>query len=216
AGMAIDFYGRTEIESSGEDRVGYVEPAGATIVNPDPIAVARGAPHRDLALLFVEYVLSPDGQRLWNARVGSPGGPTQTALRRLPIVRGVYGDAYAAAHFADKVNPYEAAGSFNTKADRKATSRFLGTLIKASAMDVLPELTAARGRVVGTPADDATIGTFPFGQFDTTLPGGRKVAAGALQRQKAYQAATPVERLSMVRQWVNEFEAEYAEVGKAK
>ena len=42
AGMAIDFYGRAQVEAVGESRMAYVEPIGATIVNPDPIAMVRG------------------------------------------------------------------------------------------------------------------------------------------------------------------------------
>src|SRR5204863_10080842 len=38
AGMVIDFHGRSEVDAVGEDRLGYVEPLGATILSADPIA----------------------------------------------------------------------------------------------------------------------------------------------------------------------------------
>ena len=43
AAMSIDFYARSQIAAVGGGRVGYVEPQGATMVTPEPIAVAKGA-----------------------------------------------------------------------------------------------------------------------------------------------------------------------------
>ena len=71
AGMVIDFYGRSQVEAVGESRMGYLEPAGATAINPDPIALVRGAEHRELAMRFIEFVLSERGQKLWNTRAGA-------------------------------------------------------------------------------------------------------------------------------------------------
>ena len=47
---------------------------------------------------------------------GAPGGPKQTALRRLPIRPDVYRDM---TYFSDKVNPFRAAGKFNKSAARE-------------------------------------------------------------------------------------------------
>ena len=71
AGMVIDFYGRSQVEAVGADRMAYLEPAGATAINPDPIALVKGAEHRDEAIRFIEFVLSEQGQRLWNTRAGA-------------------------------------------------------------------------------------------------------------------------------------------------
>ena len=204
AGMAIDFYGRTEVEFSGEARVGYVEPVGATIVNPDPIALVRGAENREAAVAFVAFVLSIDGQRLWNARPGSPGGPRATALRRLPVVRSVYEDAaYTSQYFSDRVNPFEVAGSFNTRNDRKRTFPILGELIQASCLDLLEELRETRAAVLASPRAselDARLGMFPFGQ------------SAALERQRRYGAAKPIDKLALMREWENQFAAEYSDL----
>src|SRR5205807_10025164 len=89
AGMAVDFYGRAQVDAVGP-RLGYVEPRGATAVNPDPIAMVKDAPHAELARHFIEFMLSEEGQRLWNTRPGAAGGPRETALRRLPIMPSVY------------------------------------------------------------------------------------------------------------------------------
>jgi iron(III) transport system substrate-binding protein len=96
AGMCIDFYGREQQEAvrrrdSGPDRLGYVSPEGGAAYSVDPIALLRGAPHPALARAFIEYALSLDGQKLWNFRAGTPGGPRLFALRRLPVRRDFYG-----------------------------------------------------------------------------------------------------------------------------
>ena len=89
-GMCIDYYGRFQAEAAAAagrpGRVGFVTARGETSINADPIGLLRGAPHRELAIAFIEFVLSDDGQKLWSFRRGAPGGPERYALRRLPIV----------------------------------------------------------------------------------------------------------------------------------
>ncbi|WP_043587915.1 ABC transporter substrate-binding protein [Geminisphaera colitermitum] len=94
AGMCIDFYGRQQAEAllrrGGSDRLAYVSPEGGTSYSVDPIGLLRGAPNPEVARAFIEYVLSMDGQRLWDQRPGTPGGPERFALRRLPVRRDFY------------------------------------------------------------------------------------------------------------------------------
>jgi iron(III) transport system substrate-binding protein len=95
AGMCIDFYGRSEaeytaFESQGKERMKFVAPIGGTSISADPIQLLRGAPNRSVAIAFIEFVLSKKGQKLWDNRVGTPGGPIKFALRRLPIRRDMY------------------------------------------------------------------------------------------------------------------------------
>jgi len=85
----IDFYGAMRVaESPGQ--LTYVTPRGQTIFTPDPIAVLKNPPHRQLAERFVEFVMSPQGQSLWALRVGEQGGPVRSPLGRQPIRRDVY------------------------------------------------------------------------------------------------------------------------------
>ena len=115
-GMAIDFYGRFESENarahSGRERMRYVSPPGGTSYGVDPIGLLRGAPHPELARAFIEYTLSLEGQRLWNFRVGTPGGPRQYALRRLPVRRELYAPEFEAFRSDPDVSPYEEAKGF--------------------------------------------------------------------------------------------------------
>jgi len=111
AGMCIDFYGREQQESvrrrNGSDRVGYVSPEGGSAYSVDPIALLRGAPHGSVAAAFIEFSLSMEGQKLWNFRTGTPGGPRHFALRRLPVRRDFYARTDWTQYRSDPgVNPY--------------------------------------------------------------------------------------------------------------
>lgn len=95
-GMCIDFYGRQQEEAvrrrDHSERVGYVSPLGGSVSSVDPVARLRGAKNKKVAVAFIEYVLSMDGQKLWNLKPGTPGGPERFALRRLPLRRDFYAD----------------------------------------------------------------------------------------------------------------------------
>ena len=115
AGMCIDFYGRSFEEQArkkdGSTRVAFVAPLGGTSVGVDPIALMRGAPEPELAEAFIEFVLSEQGQQLWNYLPGVPGGPRQAALRRLPVRRDFY-DGNHAKLTDGAARPYEDAKAF--------------------------------------------------------------------------------------------------------
>ncbi len=114
AGVAIDFYANTYEEVMGRDRVRYVAPHAATAITPDPIAILYGVRGRRLTLAthFIEFLLSPEGQRLWILKPGAPGGPLQRSLRRSPIRRDVYQNQQG---WADDFNPFTASGGFNQR-----------------------------------------------------------------------------------------------------
>jgi len=95
AGISIDFYGRAQAEitdqrGDGHSRLGFVVPQGGSVSSVDPIALLRGAPSPDVAEAFIEYTLTMDGQKLWNFKPGTPGGPVRFALRRLPVRQDFY------------------------------------------------------------------------------------------------------------------------------
>ncbi len=93
-GLCIDFYGRQQQEAvrrrGRSERVGYVSPAGGSVMSVDPIGLMRGTKNRAVAVAFIEYSLSLEGQKLWNFKPGTPGGPERFALRRLPVRRDAY------------------------------------------------------------------------------------------------------------------------------
>ena len=115
-GMSIDFYGRFQSEAVQVDnepsRLQYFTPKGGSSVSVDPIGLFRGAPNAEAARMFIEFVLSLEGQKLWNFKVGAPGGPVKYALRRQPIRKELYAAEFAPYRSDPGVNPYEEAGSF--------------------------------------------------------------------------------------------------------
>jgi len=112
AGICIDFFGRSQSQSLRAagitGRVGYIDPPGATTIDPDPVSVLRGALHPELARRFVEFCLSEAGQSLWqfaaDAGIGDGLGPHRFELRRLPVARFMYERHFD--RFVDRVNPY--------------------------------------------------------------------------------------------------------------
>jgi iron(III) transport system substrate-binding protein len=113
AGVAIDFYARVYEEQIGARRIAYRAPRGATAITPDPVGVLYGTRgERELvANRFVEFLLSREGQRLWNLDAGqSPYLPR--SLRRMPVRRDVYFDRTG---FADDEDPFDIAAGFNMR-----------------------------------------------------------------------------------------------------
>jgi len=161
-GMAIDFFGRFQAQASkapdGHDRMKFVTPIGGTSVSVDPISLLRGAPNKALALQFIQYVLSDDGQKLWTFRPGTPGGPEKYALRRLPIRRSFYPstnpaiaatareyDQYATDDLTDpKIDPYQVGKNF-TYYKRWTNDHFffIRDIVRAMCMDAGDELKRA-------------------------------------------------------------------------
>jgi iron(III) transport system substrate-binding protein len=127
AGICIDFYGRYQsqamidagdLRADGKPRVGYIDPPGETVIDPDPVAMLRGAPNPELAERFIRFVLSVEGQALWNfeARVhrdeadgalSDDLGPERYELRRMPIRPSLYADHFD--RLIDRVDPYTVA-----------------------------------------------------------------------------------------------------------
>lgn len=148
AGMCIDFYGRAYNEklkkADGSSRLQWIAPEGGTSLCADPVAVFKGAPNSKLAQGFVEFLLSDEGQGLWNKRVGSEAGPSRRALRRLPIRPSVYTPQNLADFTDPEVKPYAAPPQFIYQPE--VTGPVFGALryiIKSMCIDAHHELQAA-------------------------------------------------------------------------
>jgi ABC-type Fe3+ transport system substrate-binding protein len=148
AGMSIDFYGRTYNEilkkDDGTSRVHFVAPKGGTSVSVDPVAVLKGAPNMELAQEFVRFLLSKEGQMIWNARPGGEMGPRFRALRRLPIRRDLYQEPYLSMMTDPDAMPYEVADRFFY--DSKLTGHLftpLRNIIRVMSIDSHEEMKSA-------------------------------------------------------------------------
>jgi ABC-type Fe3+ transport system substrate-binding protein len=186
-------------------RVGYVEPQGATMVTPEPIAVAKGAQHAEVAKRFIEFVLSDAGQRLWITKPG-PGESPEMALQRLPVVRSVYDNP---VNFTEFTNPFTTAGGFNTKPARRAAFGLMDELIALCCIDLLPDLRETRRAIFASPHAaelDAKLGTFPVTQAASQ-------AGAGVHRQML--KGKPEVWLTLQREWRDRFRGEYEELRRA-
>jgi iron(III) transport system substrate-binding protein len=147
AGIGIDFYAHVTEEMVGSDRIRFVMPVGATAITPDPVAILHGVSGRrlELATHFVEFCLSPEGQRLWILKPGVPGGPQQASLRRPPVRRDVYENQ---SGWADTSNPFTAARGFNQRSEWMGTFTDARPIWVAAWIDARDELRDAYQRIL--------------------------------------------------------------------
>lgn len=139
----------TSVSPSAEPRVGYIDPikvidgkrTSMTAINADPISLLRAAPHRELAEQFIGWMLTQDAQRLWQRRVGTPGGPIRFELRRQPIRRDLY-TAEEKAYWTDpEIDPFATAQPFPDAMPSFYSQ--VAPIAHAMAIDLHSDLTAA-------------------------------------------------------------------------
>jgi ABC-type Fe3+ transport system substrate-binding protein len=156
---SIDFYGLMRV-AEAPDQLVYVNPQGQTTYGPDPIGVLRNPPHKELAMRFVNFVLSRRAQALWALQVGTPDGPVNRALGRLPIRRDVY------THYAGKFTPgthnfYDLPQQMNVTGEgRQIHFNVLRQLVAAAAVDNIDDLRRARRKLNELARDPATFDEF--------------------------------------------------------
>ena len=107
-GPCIDFYALRQMRSEGGRNLGFLAPSGLTVVTCDPIGILKNAPHTETARKFVEFVMRPEGQRLWMLPAGSPGGPRQFTLERLAVLPSLY-QAPATPSAGERLDPFKVA-----------------------------------------------------------------------------------------------------------
>jgi len=226
AGLAIDFYGRFEAQVSNEGRgreaMAYVTPRGESGVSADPISILRGAPRRELAGRFIEYLLSEDGQRLWCYRPGEPGGPEKYALQRFPIRRDFYPSANPAfqasyerhrPHTTDDLgrpvlDAYRLAEEYVYR-PRWTAGHFglLRDLVRAMCLDAGQELRKAWGAIGDAGGPEACPRALEAMQRLPQVPEPLTWASGLTMGKK-------YDRLDLLRQWTLQYRAQYAEAAR--
>ena len=233
-GMAIDFYARYQAQMTGgplgEERMVFVTPVGGTSVSCDPIGLLRGAPHREIAIRFIEYVLGEDGQRLWTYFPGTPGGPERYALRRLPVRRDFYPSPvpaieaayerhkrYAADDLGDpSIDPYQVARHFTYYP--RWTARHFGVqreIIRAMALDSAEDLRAAwqtLQRTAKLSGETRLMGALPTVTLTNRRTG--KVEAVPLTWRTAPDFSESYDPLEYLRAWTAAFRASYRAVAR--
>ena len=223
AGICIDFFGRFQAEytrtADGQPHMTYVTPKGGSCVSADPISLLRGAEHRELAVRFIEFVFSIDGQRLWNTKVGAPGGPRKFALRRLPIRRDFYPsddpvfNAAAATNALDssddlaspEINPFVLADTFTYRP--RWSGRHFGIqrdLVRALCLDSGDELRAAWRAIIDHGGPEANPEAMALLRKLPTKP-------VPVTWESAVTDYKKIKRLDYMREWTAEMRANYRE-----
>jgi ABC-type Fe3+ transport system substrate-binding protein len=147
-GLCIDYYAWAQIAKVGANKIGYVLPSGnATVINPDSIAILKGAPNLGLAKTFVDYVLSPTGQKLLMLPTGVPGGPTTKVLGRMSILPSLY--TQLGNQSIVPLNPFTVKAMTNYNAT-KGSLRYslINDLIGAMVIDSKDKLTSVWGEII--------------------------------------------------------------------
>jgi ABC-type Fe3+ transport system substrate-binding protein len=102
--LIVDFYGFIQISEAGSDNMSLLIPASESILNPDSIAILKGAPHQAVAERFIDFVLSEEAQNLWLAPKGHTAGPKQFSIERMAIRPDLY-EKFAGVTLM-KTNPF--------------------------------------------------------------------------------------------------------------
>ena len=211
AGMCIDFYGRAEAEwtelQSGVARVAYISPRNGTSVSPDPIQLLRGSQNPQAARAFIEFVLSREGQKLWDFRLETPGGPLKYALRRTPIRKDIYVPEYQRFMSDREYDPYSASEGFQYHADWTGPYfNLIRTVIKCISLDPQPELSKAWHEIIkaggpgAVPQATAEFNKLPFNYADAAKN------AASLSTSKDW---TMLDVISLRREWTEQARLNY-------
>jgi iron(III) transport system substrate-binding protein len=209
AGMAIDFYGRFQSESvrkaDGTSRMGYITPKGGSSFGADPIGLLRGAPSPELAKKFIQFVLSEEGQKLWNWKKDTPGGPTKYALRRLHILPSAYTSETEEFRSDPGVFPYGSDGMTYHSAWTGALFRTLSFVVKTMCIDTHDELQEAWGALVsaGFPPEATAL-------FEDVSAVSYTVALKELQ--PALSSAKKIDQVRLAAQLSEHFRKQYLRV----
>jgi ABC-type Fe3+ transport system substrate-binding protein len=208
AGTCIDYYGRfqhaTAAEAGHPDRVGFSVARGETVIDADPVGLLRGAPHRELALAFIAFVLSPEGQHLWSFRRGTPGGPERYTLGRSPILPSVYEEPTAAYRAGGDDNAYVEARAFDYHAAWTGPIRgAMSFVIRAMCVDTQDELARAYSALARAGFPPRATAAFE----DMTLVDYATVS-GAIKQ--ALQSPDPLQQQGWSRRLVKHFRDTYA------
>ena len=205
-GMCIDFYGRSQSEWEerhiGRKTMLYLTPEVGSSVSCDPIGMFRGAPHPELAKMFIDFVMSKEGQALWNRKVGVPGGPQKYCLNRLSVRRDLYTPEERALMVSPEAAPFELAGAFTYQAAWTAAYfDLLRNLIRVMLIDCAPELRAAWTAIVKAGGPDAC--PQAMAEF-RKLPFAHHEAPEAAKRLQ-----TPESQTIAIREWADFFRNTY-------
>jgi len=117
--MLIDTYAYSAVEQAGADKLEFIIPAEDTIITPDPIGILKGAKNVEVAKAFIEFSLSPEGQKIWMYKKGEPEGPVEFSLNKMSNLPSLYKDGLK--HSNVMVNPFTFKQAFEYSFEKGST-----------------------------------------------------------------------------------------------
>ncbi len=145
--MAIDFYALAKIGDLGPENLGFALPQGQAVLDPDPIAIVRGAPNRVVAERFVDFVLSAEGQKLLLLPKGVPGGPKSSSLGRMAVNTKAYAETEGKRIY--NMNPFTQKGFIRLDLEKAAKlQRVFNDLTGALLVDTHADLKKAWKKIL--------------------------------------------------------------------
>ena len=211
AGTAIDTYGFAEVLWSshrfGEAKVTYITPAGGTAVSADPVQILRGAPNRVVAERFVDFLLSPEGQKMHCFKAGTPGGPEKSTLSRPPVYQELYKKEYQQYMFRSDYNPYASGADFHYRP--QWTGRYyslLSRVIKSIMLDPRQELQSAWHAILLAGGPDKVPEAM---KYFNKLPFEYCDAGKAAAALRVTEKNSPAQVAGVLRQWSTDAAANY-------
>ena len=218
AGMAIDTYGISEEFWSakvfdGTPHCFYVTPRGGTAVSVDPVQILRGAPNRQAAQAFIEFLLSEEGQKLHCFKTmketGLEVGPKKASLNRPPVRKDLYTAENRKFFFKPGYDPYESGSDFTYRPAWTAKYfNLLRVLFKSIAIDPRDELVEAWREICKAGGPDKVpqaMAEFDWLPFDY---------AGAARAAAAIKSGKPADIAKLTRSWSDEARSHYKKAAR--
>jgi len=193
--VSIDINGLTQQSFLGKDNVVFKIPPGVSVINPDGIAILKGAPNLDVAQAFLDFTMGLEGQSLWMKPTGSPGGAEKFNITRMGVIPAFYeGDM---SQLLVPVNPFviDYPFQYNTPKGSKRWS-VVNDLIGQSIIDVHSHLRRAWAAINKLPADQRAL---LLAEFHKPL-----VTESEADDCAAYWRKDPVRARRMANQWMSE------------
>lgn len=163
-GFAIDFYGFSQIAAAGRTNMTFVLPEDFTAVSVDGIALLKGAPNRQIAQRFLEFVMGEPGQKLWLLPRGHAEGPQQYSIERMPVRPDLYRRYREVSNIA--FSPFELTQRFQYDAHLARERReVVAALAGALLVDTHAELRLAWRALIrrgARPAEIQALGRMPL------------------------------------------------------
>ena len=200
----ISFYGTMRV-SRYPKRLEYITPKGQAVLSPDPIGILKNPPDKKLAMAFVRFVLSQQGQALLALKAGTDDGPEYKPLHMFPVRRDFYRNSRLMSQTIDGIaDPYEALPENEMAENMKLVNYdVLKRLIYSAAVVNASEMIAAR-KVIEKSGDQSLKNKF------YALPD--NIATIQAMQQTAEQLKDPLQAEIIETDWQQFFRGKYESI----